>query len=548
VGRSALPIVIALFVTISPPFAAQRPAASGEAQTARYLESIRKDPNLLIAFLLEMPKGGDLHVHLSGAIYAETLIQWAIAEHACADPKTFSLTSSLRQSSGKPVCPPPLVSAETALSDPVLYRSMIDAYSMRNWKVSGQSGHDHFFDTFAKFNAATESENTGKMLADTAKRAAAQHEVYQELMFTPTGKPFADMLEAEAVVEAAKAVKLPDDPTPEDFAALQQSLAALQKAMQQNGLSSAIQDAIQQTNEAEKSRDKLLKCGTPAEDLGCKVTQRYLFQVGRGREREIVFAQILMGFEMAKTDPRFLSLNLVMPEDYYIPMHDFPLHMQMLKYLHAQYPGVPLTLHAGELAAGLVPPEGLRFHVRDSVEIAGAERIGHGVDVLNENNPLQLLEEMAQKSVMVEICLSSNATILGISGKDHPLHDYMRAGVPVALATDDEGVARSDMTHEYLRGVEEQNLTYLELKRMARTSLEHSFIHGASLWSDGKTFAPVKDCAATLSSATIPASCQAFLNANEKAKLQLALEQQFRDFESRKWPAITVESSPAAAR
>jgi hypothetical protein len=529
-------LVIALFLPL-PTFAAQRPAASGEAQTERYLESIRKDPNLLVAFLLEMPKGGDLHMHLSGAIYAETLIQWAIDSHGCVDPKTFSLTASLRQSSGKPVCPPPLLLAEAALLDPVLYRSMVDEYSMRNWQVSGQSGHDHFFDTFGKFAAATESENTGKMLADTARRADSQHEVYQELMFTPTSNSFGDMMDAKAV----KDFKLPDSSTPEQF-------EAFRKLLVENGLSKALQDAITEVNEAEKAREKELKCSASALNPGCGVIQRYLFQVGRGRQREIVFAQILMGFEMAKADPRFVSLNLVMPEDYYVPMHDFPLHMQMLKYLRAQYPNVPLTLHAGELAAELVPPEGLRFHVRDSVEIAGAERIGHGVDVLNENNPLQLLDEMAQKKVMVEICLSSNATILGVSGKEHPLHDYMRAGVPVALATDDEGVARSDMTHEYLRGVEEQNLTYLELKRMARTSLEHAFIHGASLWSEGKTFAPVKDCVAAVSSTTVSAACQKFLDANEKAKLQMKLELQFREFEGSKWPAITVESSPAAAR
>ena len=537
-SRRAVHAVLITILAVTRLCLAANPAAgSPEAQTARYLDSIRKDPNLLVAFLLEMPKGGDLHVHLSGAIYAETLIQWAKEQHACVDPKTFSLSPALRQSTGEPVCPTPTVLAETALSNPALYRGMIDAYSMRNWEQSGQSGHDHFFDTFEKFGAATSSENTGKMLADTANRAASQREVYQELMFTPTGKPFSDMLSADAV----KAIKLRDEATPQDF-------NALQKAMEQNGLSSALQDAIQQVNDAEKTRNELLKCGTPTPEPGCQVSQRYLFQVGRGKQREIVFAQILMAFEMAKADPRFVSLNLVMPEDYYIPMHDFPLHMQMLKYLHAQYPNLPLTLHAGELAAGLVPPEGLRSHIRDSVEIAGAERIGHGVDVLNENHPLQLLDEMAQKKVMVEICLSSNATILGVIGKAHPLHDYMRAGVPVALATDDEGVARSDMTHEYLRGVEEQNLTYLELKRMARTSLEHAFLHGASLWSDGKAFTPVKDCAAAVSSATVPATCQKFLDANDKAKVQLMLEQQFREFEGRKWPAITVESSLATAR
>jgi hypothetical protein len=67
-------MVIALLLALSPSFAVERPAGSAEAQTARYFENVRKDPNLLVAFLLEMPKGGDLHVHLSGAIYAETLI------------------------------------------------------------------------------------------------------------------------------------------------------------------------------------------------------------------------------------------------------------------------------------------------------------------------------------------------------------------------------------------------------------------------------------------------------------------------------------------
>ncbi len=85
---------------------------------------------------------------------------------------------------------------------------------------------------------------------------------------------------------------------------------------------------------------------------------------------------------------------------------------------------------------------------------------------------------MAARDVMVEICLTSNAVILSVSDPQHPLREYMRAGVPVALATDDEGVARSDMTHEYLRGAEEQKLTYLELKKMARTSVEHAFRAG----------------------------------------------------------------------
>ncbi len=176
----------------------------------------------------------------------------------------------------------------------------------------------------------------------------------------------------------------------------------MRKALDENGMSNAVQDALQQTNEGEKIRNTRLQCGTPAANPGCQVTQRYLFQVLRGLPKEIVYAQMLLGFELAKADPRFVGLNMVMAEDYYVPMHDFPLHMRMMHYLHSQYPSVHVTLHAGELVEGLVPPEGLRFHVRDSVEMAGAERIGHGVDALNETNALELLQEMAKKNVMVE--------------------------------------------------------------------------------------------------------------------------------------------------
>lgn len=66
--------------------------------------------------------------------------------------------------------------------------------------------------------------------------------------------------------------------------------------------------------------------------------------------------------------------------------------------------------------------------------------------------------------------------ILGVRGERHPLREYLRAGVPVVLATDDEGVARSDLTNEYQRAVEEQGSTYMELKQLSRNSIEFSFL------------------------------------------------------------------------
>jgi adenosine deaminase len=263
---------------------------------------------------------------------------------------------------------------------------------------------------------------------------------------------------------------------------------------------------------------------------------RFLYQVLRGLPPEQVFAQMLLGFETVWTsDRRFVGLNLVMPEDWYVPTHDFKLHMAMLDYLHSVYPQVHISLHAGEIAMGLVKPEDLSFHIRESVERGHAERIGHGVDIMSEKDPIGLLKEMAERNVLVEINLTSNDQILGVSGEDHPLPIYMKYGVPVALATDDEGVARSDMTHEYLRAVEEQHLSYADLKRMARQSLEHSFLPGQSLWAETKKeFRIVAACAGDPAVEEKPsAACGQFLVANERAREQWKLEGEFARFEKK---------------
>jgi hypothetical protein len=304
--------------------------------------------------------------------------------------------------------------------------------------------------------------------------------------------------------------------------------------MREKLLAGGMKDIVAETrahlDRDEARKRQILHCGTPPADPGCQVTVHYLYQVLRGLPREKVFAQILLGFELVEADPRFVGLNLVMPEDWYVPMHDFHLHMQMLDMLHSLYPKVHISLHAGELAMGLVPPEGLRFHIRESIERGHAERIGHGVSVMEEHDTLGLLKEMATRKVLVEICLTSNAKILGVEGPNHPLPAYMKHGVPVALATDDEGVSRSDMNHEYVRAVETYDLSYPQIKRMARQSLEHSFLAGESLWQGD--FQVVPACATDPALTTkISSRCQKFLNASEKAQVQWQLEEAFAKFE-----------------
>jgi adenosine deaminase len=195
---------------------------------------------------------------------------------------------------------------------------------------------------------------------------------------------------------------------------------------------------------------------------------------------------------------------------------------------------VHISLHAGELAPGLVPPDGLKFHIREAVELGHAERIGHGVDAMFESDPRALLKEMAEKHVMVEINLTSNDVILGVVPPHHPLPEYREAHVPVALSTDDEGVSRIDLTHEYVRAAMEYGLGYLDLKAMARTSIEHSFLPGESLWEKPDACGKVNGaCAGQAVGAVQPtADCLALLKHNQKAAQQWELEHRFAVFEA----------------
>ncbi|MDQ3070398.1 MAG: adenosine deaminase [Acidobacteriota bacterium] len=449
-GAAALAIAATLTLTGGIPLDAQsrRGAATTPlSRTIRHFESIRHAPPELIAFLRAMPKGADLHSHLSGAVYAERYVEWAAAQGLCVTVATRSISPA-------PCDAPAEVAASDALRNGVLYRQLIDAWSMRAWQQSGQTGHDWFFDAFAKFGAAT-GGNTGAMLADVVARAAHGNVSYVELMLTPDAG-FSSRLGREAGWDG--------------------DLAGTFERLQKAGIAGAREPAVTVLREAEAVKDRLLKCGTPTADPGCAVVIRYIAQVGRLGDPGQVFAQIITGLALA-SDPStgVVGVNMVQPEDGLASMKNFGLHMQMFKFARARFPNAKVTLHAGELAPGLVPPDGLRSHVRESVVTAGAERIGHGVSVMHEDDPYGLLREMARRNVLVEICLSSNDVILGVRGADHPLRTYIKYGVPVTLATDDEGVARSDISREYFKAVREHGLGYRDIKRLARASVEHAF-------------------------------------------------------------------------
>ena len=473
----------------------------------RFVE-LRNSPPELYAFLLRMPKGADLHNHVAGAVYAETFLEQAAKDSLCIDPKAMAFTApakSAQTTNELNHCSTGEVDASQGEENSNLANAMIDSLSMRGFVPGKSSAHDHFFDTFDKFTVASHGRD-GDYIVELVRRAAEQNESYLELMALGAGS---------AVSTLGQRVGLSDD-----FEVTRQKLLVA-------GLERQVEALRSRVDEMEKARIEKLGCEAQPDSPPCRVVVRYILQVLRAFPKQQVFAQTMAGFMLASVDPRVVAVNFVQPEDNFTAMRDYHLHMQMVAFAKQAYPKVHISLHAGELASGLVPPSGLRFHIREAIEIGHAERIGHGTAIMYELDSLDTLNRMRNEHIAVEINLTSNDLILGVKGKDHPFPIYRKFGVPVTLSTDDEGVSRTHLTQEYQRAVLTYNLTYSDLKQIVRNGLQYCFLPGASLWQDAGYRSRVAPCTTGWNNR----GCKAFLATSEKAALQADLEKRFATFE-----------------
>ncbi len=405
-------------------------------------------------FIAAMPKGGDLHTHLFGTVYAESWLKWAEEDGLCVDQAALTLRVP------KDTCAAEnLKDAATALKDQALRNRMIDNLSLRDFKASnGWSGHDQFFSTF--FSLALRAKRKGDMLAEAANRAGKQHVSYLEIMHT---------LELfESILPRVASTPMSGD------------LAADYQTLMDGAFGKALPDmlarASAQMDQAMARKDVLLGCKTDAPEPGCTVLIKLQNQSVRTLPPAAVFAHFIFGWHLVQQDDRFVGLNLVAPEDDFVALRDYNLHMAQIDFLYKTLGPRNISLHAGELALGQVPPKDLGFHITQAIKTGHAKRIGHGIDIVHEDGYRDTLKQMAKERIMVEINLTSNDVILDVSRGAHPFYVYRATGVPMAFSTDDEGVSRIDMTHELVRAVEDFDLGYDELKASIYNSLKYAFL------------------------------------------------------------------------
>jgi len=133
-------------------------------------------------------------------------------------------------------------------------------------------------------------------------------------------------------------------------------------------------------------------------------------------------------------------------------------------YARAADHGLHLTAHAGESAG----PESIWGALNLKVE-----RIGHG---LTAGGDRELMEELAERQIPVEICVTSNLrTGCCADLSQHPVRCYFDEGLMLTLNTDDPAMFHTTLEEEY-SNASRMGLQEEELERIVQMSFDHAFV------------------------------------------------------------------------
>jgi adenosine deaminase CECR1 len=408
--------------------------AAPSAQAAeRWFEDVKAGatPEQLYRFLYALPKGGDLHNHLTGAVRSEWFWDAALA----AEARGYVYYTRVRIENCAPYGHNEFGGARALLLFKDIQASTfekldacaksefkrlqdLDAREKPAWLASMRldqpyEGRDEFFD--AIWDRINDMLQNPYLICDVLLRNMQAF-----------GREGVVYLETQQGVEGA--VKPDGSPyTVDEVVAIYRQFLA-SPAARATGVEVRFQNALLRfTPNAEQHLRELYA-----------ITDRY---------RDL-----------------YVGVNMVGRED---NDKGYPLRfLPVLRELRHRYPDINLSIHAGEV-------DEPNFHVRDTL-LLGAQRIGHGVNLITDP---ETMIRMRYGPYMVEINLISNLLLEYVSNySQHPFPEYLRTGIPVALSTDDRGMWDSNMSDEFYVAVKEFNLSWEEIVKLGRNSLYYSFV------------------------------------------------------------------------
>lgn len=455
-----------------------------------YYNSILGDFAKLRQFFAKMPKGGDLHNHLTGSAYAETYFEIACKKKMYADLATGKLYKNTDGSR-------PSTAIQLSKDMANLHNTrmtLIDKWSIRNFQPykCALGPDEYFFGEFGLFGAVKEKDDLVRFAHELKVRATQENVLYLEIMGTSPSIPTNAFLSADKyqdytirIQEACKKYNYnPAEAGSKLNSCFTELLHEYEQDYNDNTKESDIRSAVSSyvllikdiDNESWTVTHPFDTCVLSKE----KLTVRYQGYASRTKDPMVVFAQLYIVHKAIQNSDLIVGCNIVAAENSENSMLYYKAHMAMFKVLHENLSSdgnpIPTSLHAGELTMGLIRPEHLTYHINDAVNIAEAYRIGHGVDIPFERDSEKLLSTMVRYNTPVEINLSSNEFILGEMEGSHPFRIYKDAKVPLILCTDDPGILRASLTEEYALAAYRYKLSFDEIKKICRNSILYSFL------------------------------------------------------------------------
>lgn len=412
-------------------------AAAGAPRAAtdieQLFERLRSDSARLERFLREMPKGGELHLHLTGSISPDVVIEWALqhgfyVRHDQRALGQIGLTNDVDVKLISPATYQRLPTAEgRARFVPLGEFLRGDGEAARRDRLRErftiQYGErwDEFPNVFLRFGELMAYEPVQPDLVRWVVRRAHDERLnYLELRVNP----FIIVSAGGAPVEPRAAV------------------AALAAAA------------------ADENRQ------WPVEE---RVAVRYVVALGRHAPDtpDKLAAAFALVEEDDGDDDVLVGVDLVGPEELGPPIKFFPLLIDLAR----RHPRVRMTLHAGE-------SDRSNLHVRDSI-LLGARRIGHGTNLFRDptlsRDVLDTVSLVRSRRVLIEVALTSNDLLVLPPRTLHPFIRYLREGLLVSLNTDDAGIFQTDLTREFTKAVTRGGLSWAQVRQLARNSLEYAF-------------------------------------------------------------------------
>ncbi|WP_062268329.1 hypothetical protein [Endozoicomonas arenosclerae] len=537
------PLLLVLLFVTSSSFSASLPKSFylNEAfqQTSSYFDHIRNHRPALQAFMNQLPKGGNLHHHLMGAIEPKEIIDIAIERKLCIDA-----SQHFAECEGSLQTVKEYVDQEEnreSLIKQLRVPDSSDTTQVRNW---------HFFNYFPLVAALFDGVDAD-FVSFIREKAAVDGLTYLESMIYWNEATGPDQL--FALINDFPAPDPDSTSSLEDFRAKLVALPAFQTQLQL---------AAKEVANALKVSDDHLKCAAKPAQAACSVTVRFLHEIHRTDTLPRVYAQMIFAFELAQqslssNDPQVLGINIVGPENNETALNDYLSHMKMLSFLknNNSYPLVSnhISLHAGELVKATVEDFYYRTTLANAIQMVQPNRIGHGLSLMaqdclklsstgNEeyaNCSAELLDIMLKQDIAIEIPFTSNQRLNGIGPKEkHPFPVYAGNKIAVTLATDDPGILKVDLTSQFVEAVygfspdQTTNsilLSFDQIIEFARNSLEFSFLPGQSLWVKGDPSARYQQRVTACLDLDSEA-CNNFVSSNTKARLQRDHELKLAEF------------------